>query len=89
MGGRMHARARARSRTLVRAGLDAIETDGSLGVRVGGERLAADAVILAAPHEAATTASTNATPTTRTIRDKERCGLTTNPPSRYLDPNAS
>ena len=40
-------------RTFVRAGLDAIEMGEPVALRVGGERLAADAVILAAPHEAA------------------------------------
>ncbi len=40
-------------RTLVRAGVDAIETHGHLAVRASGECLAADAVILAVPHAAA------------------------------------
>jgi len=40
-------------RTLVRAAVRAIETEEDLAVRIDGERLAADAVILAAPHEAA------------------------------------
>lgn len=40
-------------RTLVRATVRAIELEGGLAVRMDGERLATDAVIVAVPHEAA------------------------------------